>query len=290
MFSGIFDAIETWLKGVLISTINSNLTTMFTDLNARTGQIAEQVGQTPQEWNSSIFNMIRSLSETVMVPIAGMIITAVLCWELISLMTERNNLNDVDTWVFFKYVMKMVIAVWIVSNTFNITMAVFELGKEMAQKASSVIRGDAAVDIQNLIEDMTEELQQQEIGPLITLWIESMIAKLCMTAISIVITIVVYGRMIEIYLYSSVAPVTFATAGNREWGQIGSNYFRGLVALAFQAFLMMICVGIYAAMVSSVKVTDDLRGVLLEIIICTVVLCYSLVRTGSFAKAIFNAH
>ena len=290
MFSGIFDAIETWLKGLLISTINSNLTTMFSDINAKTGDIAAQVGQTPQEWNSGIFSMIQSLSETVMIPIAGLIITAVLCWELISMVTDRNNLNDVDTWMFFRYFVKMYLAVIIVSNTPAITQGVFELGKYLADKAATVIKGDTQVSIKDMMEQMTEQLQEMEVGPLLTLTIESFVAKLCMTVISIVITVVVYGRMIEIYLYTSVAPVTFATVGNREWGQIGSNYFRSLIALAFQAFLMMICVGIYAAMVSSIELSDNMRQALLQIIISTVVLCYSLMRTGTFSRSLFQAH
>ena len=290
MFSGIFDAIETWLKGLLISTINSNLTTMFADINAKTGDIAAQVGQTPQEWNSGIFSMIQSLSETVMIPIAGLIITAVLCWELISMVTDRNNLNDVDTWMFFRYFVKMYLAVIIVSNTPAITQGVFELGKYLADKAATVIKGDTQVSIEDMLEQMTEQMQEMEVGPLLTLTIESFVAKLCMTVISIVITVVVYGRMIEIYLYTSVAPVTFATVGNREWGQIGSNYFRSLIALAFQAFLMMICVGIYAAMVSSIELSDNMRQALLQIIISTVVLCYSLMRTGTFSRSLFQAH
>ena len=275
MFSGIFDAIETWLKDVLISTINSNLTTMFSDINAKTGDIAAQVGQTPQEWNSGIFSMIQSLSETVMVPIAG---------------TDRNNLHDVDTWMFFRYFVKMWVAVWIVSNTPAIVMAVFELGKYLANAAAHVISGETQVSIEDLLAQMDETLQGMEVGPLLTLWIESTAAKLCMTVISIVITVVIYGRMIECYLYTSVAPVTFATVGNREWGQIGTNYFKSLFALAFQAFLMMLCVGIYAAMVSSIQYSEDLRQGLLQIIICTVVLCYSLMRTGTFSRSLFQAH
>ena len=290
MFSGIFDAIETWLKDVLISTINSNLTTMFSDINAKTGDIAAQVGQTPQEWNSGIFSMIQSLSETVMVPIAGMIITAVLCYELITMVTDRNNLHDVDTWMFFRYFVKMWVAVWIVSNTPAIVMAVFELGKYLANAAAHVISGETQVSIEDLLEQMDETLQGMEVGPLLTSWIESTAAKLCMTVISIVITVVIYGRMIECYLYTSVAPVTFATVGNREWGQIGTNYFKSLFALAFQAFLMMLCVGIYAAMVSSIQYSEDLRQALLQIIICTVVLCYSLMRTGTFSRSLFQAH
>ena len=289
MFTGIFDAIEEWLKELLIQTIHENVATMFSDINARAGDIAAQVGQTPMEWNSGIFRMVQSLSETVMVPIAGLIITAVLCYELITLVTERNNLNDTDTWMFFRYFVKMWIAVWIVSNTPQLVTAVFELGKYLAHAAGRVISGETSVDLNEMLAGMDETLGEMDTGPLLTLWVESMAAKLCMTVISVVITVVIYGRMIECYLYTSVAPVTFATVGNREWGQIGTNYFKSIFALAFQAFLMMLCVGIYAAMVSSVPLSQDLRQSLLQIIICTVVLCYSLMRTGTFARCLFGA-
>lgn len=291
MFTGIFDAIETWLKDLLISTIHGNLEAMFSDINSRTGDIAALVGQTPQEWNSGIFSMVQRLSESVMIPIAGMIITAVLCAELITMVTERNNLADTDTWMFFRYFVKMWIAVWIVSNTPAIVMAVFELGKYLAHQAGQVISGQTEVDIGTLLARIDTDLETMDTGPLLSLWVESMAAKLCMTVISVVITVVIYGRMIECYLYASVAPVTFATVANREWGQIGTNYFRSLFALAFQAFLMMLCVGIYAALVSSVSLEGtDLRQSLLQIIICTVVLCYSLMRTGSFSRSLFQAH
>ena len=289
MFTGIFDAIEEWLKELLIQTIHENVATMFSDINARAGDIAAQVGQTPMEWNSGIFRMVQSLSETVMVPIPGLIITAVLCYELITLVTERNNLNDTDTWMFFRYFVKMWIAVWIVSNTPQLVTAVFELGKYLAHSAGRVISGETSVDLNEMLAGMDETLGEMDTGPLLTLWVESMAAKLCMTVISVVITVVIYGRMIECYLYTSVAPVTFATVGNREWGQIGTNYFKSIFALAFQAFLMMLCVGIYAAMVSSVPLSQDLRQSLLQIIICTVVLCYSLMRTGTFARSLFGA-
>jgi len=290
VFTGIFDAIETWLKDVLIGSISSNITTMFSDINAKTGEIAAQVGQTPQDWNSSIFTMIKSLSESVMVPLAGIIITAVLCYELISMVMDQNRFHEGDSWMFFRYFAKMWIAVMIVSNTPAIVTGVFELGKYLAAQASRVIDGNTQVDVGEMLSNMEETMRDMEIGPLLTLWLESMAAKLCMTVISVIITVVIYGRMVEAYLYTSVAPVTFATVGNKEWGQIGVNYFKSIFALAFQAFLIMICVGIYAALVSSVPVTEDLRSTLLQIIICTVVLCYSLMRTGTFSRSLFQAH
>ena len=290
MFSEIFEKIEEWLKGILIGMIDSNLSGMFTDVNSRTVDLTQQISQTPSEWNSSIFNMVQGLSETVIIPIAGMIITAVLCYELISMVTDKNSMHEVETWMFFRYIVKMWIAVWILSHTFSITMAVFDLGQNLAEKAGAAISGSTALDISGVITQIDAKLEAMDIGPLITLALETLLAKLGLAILSIAITIVVYGRMVEIYLYSSIAPVPFATVGNREWGQIGTNYFRAIIALAFQAFLMMICIGIFAAMVTGIQVTDDLRAYIFQMIICTAVLFYSLLKTGSFSKSIFNAH
>ena len=134
----IFEAIEEWMRNLLTGMVSSNLTTMYTDVNEKTGQIAAQVGQTPQGWNGNIFSMIQNLSDSVIVPIAGMIITFVLCYELISMLTEKNNMHDIDTWMFFKYFFKMWVAVWIVSHTFTITMAVFDVGQSVVSRAAGV--------------------------------------------------------------------------------------------------------------------------------------------------------
>ncbi|NCB94480.1 MAG: hypothetical protein EOM40_18270 [Clostridia bacterium] len=290
MFDGIFEAIEEWMRELLTGMINSNLSTMFTDVNEKTGEIATQVGQTPQGWNGSIFSMIQGLSDSVIVPIAGIIITLVLCYELISMLTERNNMHDIDTWMFFKYFVKMWIAVYLVTNTFTITMAVFEVGQSVVNGAAGVITGSTAIDIDSVISDIETALEAMEIGELVILALETMIVSFGMKIMSVVITVILYGRMIEIYLYTSVAPIPFATLSNKEWGQIGTNYFRGLFALAFQAFLMMVCVGIYAALVASIQISDNLSSALFGVAAYTVILCFSLMKTGSLAKSIFNAH
>ena len=290
MFDAIFESIEVWMRTLLTAMVKSNLETMFTDVNTRTGEIASQVGQTPQGWNGSIFNMIQNLSNTVILPIAGMVITFIMCYELISMLTEKNNMHDIDTWMFFKYVFKMGIAVYLLSNTFNMTMAVFDVGQHVVNAAAGVLSHDTAIDVTALIAQTETAMVDMEIGALVVLALESLVVSLGMKLMSIVITVACYGRMIEIYLYISVAPIPFATLTNREWGQIGTNYFKSLFALAFQAFLMMLCVGIYAAMVSSIQYSDDLRQALLQIIICTVVLCYSLMRTGTFSRSLFQAH
>lgn len=290
MFDSIFDAIEEWMRDLLTGMVTSNLTTMFTDVNEKTGEIATQVGMTPQGWNSSIYNMVQSLSNSVIVPIAGIIITMVLCYELISMLTERNNLHDVDTWMFFKYFFKMWVAVFLVSNTWTITMAVFDVGQSVVNSAAGTISGSTTIDISSFTSIISTTMESMELGELFVLMLETFILSFCMKVMSVLIMVIMFGRMIEIYLYTSVAPVPFATMSNREWGQMGTNYFRGLFALAFQAFLMMVCVGIYAALVASIELTDNVHSALFGVAAYTIILCFSLLKTGSLSKQIFNTH
>ena len=201
----IFEAIEEWMRNLLTGMVSSNLTTMYTDVNEKTGQIAAQVGQTPQGWNGSIYSMIQNLSESVIVPIAGMIITFVLCYELISMLTEKNNMHDIDTWMFFKYFFKMWVAVWIVSHTFTITMAVFDVGQSVVSRAAGVISSDTAINIDTMISTMETAMESMEIGELVILALETMLVSLCMKIISVFITVILYGRMIEIYRASRSA-------------------------------------------------------------------------------------
>ena len=290
MLDSVFEAIEEWIRTLLTNMVDSNLTTMFADVNEKTGQIASQVGQTPQGWNSGIYSMIQNLSNSVIMPIAGIIITFVLCYELISMLTEKNNMHDIDTWMFFKYFFKMMIAVYLVSNTFTITMAVFDLGQSVVNSAAGVISGETAIDVSTLISQMDTVMENMEIGELVVLALETLLVSFCMKVMSIVITIICYGRMIEIYLYTSVAPIPFATMTNREWGQIGNNYFRGLFALAFQAFLMMVCVGIYGVLVATIHISADIHAALFGVAGYTVLLCYTLLKTSSLSRQIFGSH
>lgn len=285
----LFGSIEEWLRELLSGFVSSNLTTMFTDVNDKTGAIAAEVGKTPQGWNAGIFSMIQSLSETVIVPIAGMIITFVLCYELISMIIEKNNMHDMDTWMFFKWFFKAFVAVFLVTNTFNIVMAIFDVGQSLVSSAAGVIHGSTAIDISATITAMEAEMETMGIGELLALTLETVLVSLCMKIISILITVVLYGRMIEIYLYSSIAPVPFATLTNREWGQVGSNYARGLLALGFQGFFIMVIVGIYCVLVNEMTVAADIHSALFSIAAYTVVLCFALFKTGSISKSIFNA-
>lgn len=290
MFDGIFEAIENWVRDLLMGMVTSNLTTMFTDVNEKTGEIASQVGQTPQGWNSSIFNLIQNLSNSVIIPIAGMIITFVLCYELITMLTEKNNMHEIDTWMFFKYFVKMWVAVWMVSNTFTITMAVFDVGQHIVNAAGGSISSDTAIHVDSMLEAMNTAMESMEFGELVVLALESMLVSLCMKIMSVLITVILFGRMIEIYLYTSVAPIPFATLSNREWGQVGNNYFRGLLALGFQGFFMMVCVGIYAVLVSTIEISDNMHTALFGVAAYTVILCFSLMKTASLSRSIFNAH
>lgn len=286
----IIDAITEWIKELLIGAINGNLSNMFGDVNDKVGTIAAEVGATPQSWNSSIFSMVQSLSETVIIPIAGIIITYVLCVELIGMVTERNNLHDVDTWMFFKWFFKAWVAVFLVTHTFDIAMAVFDVGQHIVSNAAGVISGSTSIDAEATIEAMQAGLEAMEIPELLLLTVETMLISFCMKIMAILITVIVYGRIIEIYLYCSVAPVPFATMSNREWGQIGNNYLKGLFALAFQGFFIMVCVGIYSVLVNNMIIADNIHSAIFSIAAYTVILCFSLFKTGSLAKSVFGAH
>lgn len=286
----ILEQIGEAIKNFLIDIIKGNLTGMFTDVNEKVSTIAGDVGQTPAGWNSDIFSMIEHISNTVIVPIAGLIITFVLVYELISAIMEKNNMGDFETFLFFKWVFKAAIAIVIVSNTFTIVSAVFEVGQHIVSQSASVIGSDASIDIDGVLDSMQVGLEAMGIGELVGLALETFVIKFCMFFISVVITIVIYGRMIEIFLYTSVAPIPFATFTNREWGQTGNNYLRGLIALAFQGLLIMVCVGIYAILVNTLTVTEDIHASIWMLAAYTVLLCFTLFKTGSMSKSIFNAH
>ena len=287
---GILDSINEWIREILIGAINGNLSTMFGDVNQKVGSIAGEVGQTPQAWNASIFSMIRTLSENVIVPVAGLVITYVLCYELITMITEKNNMHDVDTFMFFKWFFKSWVAVYLVTHTFDITMAVFELAQHVVAGAAGVIGNNTSINVNAALSSMQSQLGSMEIPELLLLVMETSLVSLCMKIMSILITVILYGRMIEIYLYCSVAPIPFATMTNREWGQIGNNYLRSLFALGFQGFLIMICVGIYAVLVNSMIIANNLHSAIFSLASYTVILCFSLFKSGALAKSIFNAH
>lgn len=288
---GIIDKITDFIKEMLQGWVLSNLETMFTDVNDKVGTIAGEVSKTPSSWNSGIFSMVQTLSENVIVPIAGMIISFVLVYELITMVIDKNNMHDFDTSLFFRFLFKACIAVSLLSKTFDIVMAVFDVGSHVVTQAAASISGSTSLDVQATLTSMfNSQIDSMGIGELIGLGMETMIISLCMKIMSVLITVILYGRMIEIYLYVSVAPVPCATVTNREWGTIGTNYFKGLCALAFQGFFMMVCVAIYAVLVAGVAVSDNLHTALWSVAAYTVILCFSLFKTGSLSKSIWNAH
>lgn len=286
----IWDSITNWLKEVLVSGIVSNLSGMFDSTNEQIEEIAGQVGLTPQAWNSGIFNMIQNLSNNVVLPIAGAILAIVMTLELIQLITDRNNLNDVDTWMFFKWVFKSAAAVLIVSNTWTIVMGIFDVAQSVVSNAAGVIIGSTSIDISSVVTNMESRLMEMDIGPLLGLWFQSLFVGICTWAITICIFIVIYGRMIEVFLVTSVAPIPMATMANREWGQMGQNYLRTLFALGFQAFLIIVCVAIYSVLVQNISVSGDLSRAIWTCMGYTVLLCFCLFKTSSLARSVFNAH
>lgn len=288
---GIVEKITEFIKEILESWILANLRSMFTDVNEKVGTIAEEVGKTPSTWNPGIFNMVKGLSENVIIPIAGMIISFVLIYELINMVMDKNNMRDFDTSLFFRFFFKACIAVMLLTKTFDIVMAVFDVGNHVAGQTVGVITGSTSVDVQETLVQMLEnQVGEMGIGELFGLGLETMVISLCMKIMSVLITVILYGRMIEIYLYISVAPLPAATVTNREWGNIGTNYLKGLIALAFQGFFIMVCVAIYAVLIREITVADNLHTALWATAAYTIILCFSLFKTGSFAKSIFHAN
>ena len=287
----ILDSIVEWLKEVLVGGIVSNLSGMFDSVNQQVGDIAGQVGSTPQAWNGSIYTMIRSLSDNVIIPIAGVILAFVMTMELIQMVADKNNIHgDVDTWMFFKWIFKTACAVIIVTNTWNIVMGIFDVGQSVVNSAAGVIAHDTSIDINSVIVDLEERLFEMDVGPLFGLWFQSLFVGICTWALTICIFIITYGRMIEIYLVTSVAPIPMATMVSKEGGNMGQNYLRSLFALAFQAFLIIVCVAIYAALVQNIAVDADISSAIWTCMGYTVLLCFTLFKTGSMAKSIFSAH
>lgn len=283
------DWINEWVKNLLVDGIMGNLEGVFLDVNNRVGEIATQVGTTPAAWHAGVFSMIRQLSETVVLPIAGIVLTFVMCYELIQMIIDRNNLHDIDTWIFFKWIFKTFIAVTILSNTFNIVMAVFDVAQNVVSNAGGLIQGSTNVS-DDMMNSLEATLQGMEIGPLLGLWLQTIILGFTMKAIGIVIFVIVYGRMLEIYMLSSLAPLPMATVVNREIGSMGQNYFKSLLAVSFQGFLILVCVAIYAVLIQSVATSGDPIGAVWQVMGYTVLLCFTLFKTGSLAKSIFGAH
>ena len=285
----LWDKVTEWLKELLIGSIMSNLTGLFDNVNRQVAGIADNVGATPQAWNGGVFGMIRNLSDNVILPIAGVILALVATLELIQMIVDRNNMHDMDTFMLAKWVFKTACAVVIVTNTWNIVMAVFDVAQSVVSRTSGLVIADTDIRIDSVIVGLEAKLAEMELGALFGLWVQSMFVGFTMWALAICIFIITYGRMIEIYLVTSVAPIPMATMANREWGQMGQNYLRSLFALGFQAFLIIICVAIYAILVRGIAVESDVSTAIWTCMGYTVLLCFTLFKTSSLARSIFNA-
>ncbi|MEE3488966.1 MAG: CD0415/CD1112 family protein [Bulleidia sp.] len=285
----LLEKLTEWLKEMLITGITDQYSGIFDAVNQQVGNVAAQVGTTPSAFSPDIFSMIRNISESVILPIAGIVLTFIACMELIQMIVEKNNLSDFDTWMFFKWVFKTLVAVMLVSHTFDITMAVFDIAQNVINNSSGLITSDTAISA-SAIDGIEASLQDMEVFPLLGVYLQSFLLNVGMKIMSILIFVIVYGRMIEIYLMTSLAPIPFATFGNREQSQIGQNFLRSLAALGFQGFLIMICVGIYAVLIQGISFSSDITASVWGVLGYTVLLCFTLFKTGDLAKSVFNAH
>lgn len=280
--------ITEWLKGLLIEGIMGNLTGLFDTVNTRVGEIAVQVGTPPAAWNAGVFSLIRQISETVILPIAGLILTFVATYELIQMLIDRNNLHDIDTWIFFKWIFKTAAAILILSNTFNIVNAVFDVSQSVIARSSGIIQGSTDIT-PGMLDTLEATLETMGLGELLGLFMQSMLIHITMWALNIIIFVLVYGRMLEIYMLTSLAPIPVATLSNREVGQMGQNYLKSLFAVGFQGLLILLCVGIYGVLVQGISTSGDPIGAIWGCVGYTVLLCFMLFKTGTISKSIFNA-
>ena len=281
--------ITDWLKGLLIEGIMGNLTGLFDTVNTRVGEIAVQVGTTPAAWNAGVFSLIRQISETVILPIAGLILTFVATYELIQMLIDRNNLHDIDTWLFFKWIFKTAAAILILSNTFNIVNAVFDVSQSVIARSSGIIQGSTDIT-PGMLDTLEATLETMGLGELLGLFMQSMLIHITMWALNIIIFVLVYGRMLEIYMLTSLAPIPVATLSNREVGQMGQNYLKSLFAVGFQGLLILLCVGIYGVLVQGISTSGDPIGAIWGCVGYTVLLCFMLFKTGTISKSFFGAH
>ena len=286
----IIDQFNQWIKDFLIGCITNNLSGLFDTVNTKVGEIAVEVGKTPSGWNGGVLSMIHSVSDTVIIPIAGMILAFVLTYELIQMLIDRNNLHEVDSWIFFKWIFKSFVAIYLVTHTFEMVMAVFDVAQHVVSGSQGVISSQTSIDIVSAISDLETTLQGMDIGELFGLCMETLLIRFTMNIMSWCVFIIIYGRMIEIFLYCSLGPIPLATMANRDWGQMGQNYLRALFALGFQGFFILICVGIYAVMVKAITTSADIHAAVWAVAGYTVLLFFSLFKTASLSKSIFNAH
>lgn len=286
----ILDQIGQWIRDFLTECITGNLSGLFDQVNETVGGVAEDVGKTPLDWNEGVFSMIRTLSDNVVVPIAGIILTFVLCYELISMIMEKNNLHDFDTFQIFKWMFKTCVAVYLVTHTFDLTMAVFELSQEVVRRSAGVITGSTQIPFETALGDLPAQLEAMGNGELFGLLVETSLIRVTAPVLSLCVMLVLVGRMVEIYIYCSVGAIPFATMANREWGQMGNNYLRGLIALGLQGFFIMVCIAVYSVLVAEIGSADNIHAAIWSCAGYTVLLCFSLFRTGSISRSIFNAH
>ena len=285
----ILQSIEDWFRELLVSGIMDHLTSTFDSVNDKVGEISTNVGMSPAGFSPAVYGMIETISNNVIMPIAGIILTFIACYELIQLVISHNNLANFETWIFWKWIFKTFVAVTVITNTMNITMAVFDVAQHVVNSAGGLISGSTAIDASTLA-SMQSTLEAMDIGPLLSIFLQSFVVQFLIYILSALIFVIVYARMIEIYLMVSLAPIPFATFGNKEQSHIGQNYLRSLFALGFQGFLILICVGIYAVLIQSIAFSSDIIGSLWGVMGYTILLAFTLFKTGTIAKSILHAH
>ncbi|MBQ4372690.1 MAG: hypothetical protein II785_01175 [Lachnospiraceae bacterium] len=284
----IFEQMTSWIKDWLVDALMDIMTGMFDSINSQVADVATNVATSPANFTPGVYNLMQQVSNNAIMPIAGMILTFIACYELIQLVIAHNNLANFETWIFFKWIFKTYVAVMLITHCFDITMAIFDVAGHVITSSGNIIQNSTAVNAAQLSQ-LRSTLEGMSIGSLIPLFGELFLLNIGIKVMSMMVFLVIYGRMIEIYLMISLAPLPFATFGNKEQSQIGQNYVKSLVALGFQGFLILICVAIYAVLIQNVTISSDLAGSLWSILGYNILLVFALFKTSSLSKRIFSA-
>lgn len=310
IFDSFIEAIEEFFTNVLAgassSAIDSALNLFKNGLNSDS-IVGDALTTTPNAYEGGdIFLIIDNICDNIVAPIGGMILVIILLYELISVVIGGNNFREFDTSIFFKWIFKCLCGVILISHTSDIIIGVFSMGSGITKDALELaVTGDVITEeIATIAGDIQTMLTTQcegEWGILVTFLLFSLIMWIAVVASLVIVMLVIISRMIEAFMYISIAPIPMSTFMNKEWGTIGNNWLRNLLAIAFQGVFIVVAIALFQTMFTvtlqgmlEVDLTDgasiDLYFNMILCIVWAIALCFTVFRSSSVSKSVFNAH
>ncbi len=299
----VFERLDLWIKGILADTVCSNLRSMMETIQTLTVGLDSELALSPDSYNADMWSMLQNVIDSAIVPVASLVLTAIMCLELISWLNEQNNMRTTGDIMaqFVKFIVRLFIGVLLVQKSYDITLWVFRLSNFVIFNAIGTINTSISADILSgsSLEAIKETLVTLEIGDLLTIIGVSFLASLATVIIQAAAWIVILGRVIQIYMYCSVGAIPYATLTHKETSGIGKNYLLNLAALGFQGFFMLIAIAMYGYLINDAISKLDpgdlvspmgFISFVLKLLCCGGALLFTLIGSKSLSKSIFNAH